>query len=150
MPDMPDMPERDRPDGDASHGGHRPEDPEEPAGSNGQTTLSIREAAVRMGRSEAAIYHLIATGQLPAQPTASRGLSIHSKDLAQLERHSAGAWRSRWSMQSLWEWIRQRGQVTVRRLRAGMRFLVPDTPRNFLHPPWYWIIAWGATLAPRW
>jgi hypothetical protein len=135
---MSDVPGRDSPDGDASHAGHGPEESADSAGSNGQTALSIREAAMRTGRSEAAIYHLIATGQLPAQPTASRGLSIHPTDLEQLERHGTGSRRSVWSVQSLWKWIRERGQVTARRLRVGMRSLSPDMPCDFSGPPWYW------------
>jgi hypothetical protein len=153
--DMPDgdMPDRDMPDGDASHVGHWPEESKDSAGSNGQTALSIREAAARMGRSEAAIYHLIATGQLPAQPTASRGLSIYPTDLEQLERHGSGSRRSEWSVQSLWKRIRQRGQATVRRLRAGMRFLVPHSPPDYPSLPWYWIMPCcfcRAALAPHW
>jgi hypothetical protein len=150
---MSEAPDRDMPDGDASYVGHRPEESKESAGPSEQTALSIRDAAVRTGRSEAAIYHLIATGQLPAQPTASRGLSIYPTDLEQLERHGRGSRRSGWSVQSLWEWIRQRGQATVRRLRAGMRLLVPDRPCDFPGPPWYWIMPWRfchAALATGW
>src|SRR5262245_41812929 len=86
---MSDMSDRDGPDRETPQRAHEPEQPggsRGSAGANGQTALSIREAAVRTGRSEAAIYHLIATGQLPAQPTASRGLSIHPTDLEQLKR----------------------------------------------------------------
>jgi predicted DNA-binding transcriptional regulator AlpA len=115
-----------------------------------RAVVGIREAALRTGRSEAAIYHLIATGQLPAQPTASRGLSIHPKDLEQLERQGTGSRRSGWSVQSLWEWIRQRGQATVRQLRAGMRSLSADMPGNLPGPPWYWLMPWCAPLALRW
>jgi hypothetical protein len=135
---MADVPDRDVPDGEASYIGHRSEESEESAGSNGQTALSIREAAVRTGRSEAAIYHLIATDQLPAQPTASRGLSIHPKDLEQLERHSTGSrrsGRSSRSVQSLWKWIWQRGQASVRRLLTGMRSLIAGMPRDLPGSP---------------
>jgi len=152
MADEPDgeRPDGERPDRDAPDVGHEPEESDRSAGSNGQTAVSIREAAVRTGRSEAAIYHLIATGQLSAQPTASRGLSIHPNDLEQLERRGTGFRRSGWSMQSLWEWIRQRGQATVRRLRTAMQSPVPDTPRDLPGPPWYWLMPWCAPLAPRW
>ena len=149
---MSDVPDREMPDGDASHVGHRPEESEDSAGANGQTALSIREAAVRTGRSEAAIYHLIATDQLPAQPTASRGLSISPRDLEQLERQGSDSRREGRSVQSLWEWIRQRRQATVRRLRAGRQFLLPHMPWDFSGPPWYWIMPWcfcRTALAPR-
>jgi hypothetical protein len=116
-------------------------------GSNGRTALSIREAAAQTGRSEAAIYHLIATGQLPAQPTASHGLSILPTDLEQLERRDR---RSEWFAQSVWEWIHQWGQMSVRRLKAAIRVLVPHTPPDFPSLPWYWIMPCCAALAPRW
>jgi predicted DNA-binding transcriptional regulator AlpA len=147
-----------RPDRDVPHMAHRSEasvGSDGSAGSYRQTALSIREAAVRTGRSEAAIYHLIATGQLPAQPTASRGLSIHPTDLEKLERTRTGfrgsGWPSR-SVQSLWEWIQQREQATARRLRTGMRSLLAGMSRGLPGPPWYWIMPWRfcrAALAPH-
>ncbi len=118
MPDMPDMPDK-------------PDVPE---------ALSIREAATRTGRSEAAIYHLIATDQLPARPTASRGLAIDPKDLGDLERGR------RW-----WPWGRQRGQQErgkLRRLRAGVRRLLTSAPPSLPGLPWYWpppLFAWLAS-----
>jgi len=147
---MPDVPDRDEPDREASHRAHRPDESEGSAGSSGQTAVSIREAAVLTDRSEAAIYHLIATGQLPAQPTASRGLTIHPRDLEKLERHSTDFRRSGWTVQSVRDWIRQRGQVAVRRLRAGMRSVLPHMLWDLRGPPWYWIMPCCAVLAARW
>ncbi len=154
---MPDTPDQERPDRDAPHMAHRPEaseDSDGSAGSNRQTALNIREAAARTGRSEAAIYHLIATGQLPAQPTASRGLSIHPTDLEKLERTRAGSRGSGWpsrSVQSLWGWIQQREQATARRLRTGMLSLLAGMSWDLPASPWYWIMPCcfcRAALAP--
>ncbi len=95
--------------------------------------LSIREAAALTGRSKAAIYHLIATGQLPARPTASRGLAIDSQDLRDLEDLERGR---RW-----WPWWQQRGQGwqgTLQRLRAGVRRLFTSAPPSLPGLPWYW------------
>jgi len=155
MADEPDgeRPDGERPDRDAPDVGHEPEESDRSAGAHEHTALSIREAAVRTGRSEAAIYHLIATGQLPAQPTASRGLSIYLRDLEQLERQGSDSRRSGWSVHSLWEWIRQQGRATVRWLRVGMRSLSPHMLWNLPGSPWYWIMPCcfcRAALAPRW
>jgi hypothetical protein len=147
---MSDKSDRDGPDRDAPHMAREPTESDgsgRAPGSNRQTALSIREAAAQTGRSEAAIYHLIATGQLPAQPTALRGLSIHPTDLEQLERRDR---RSGWFVQAVWEWIWQRGQITVRRLKAAIRFLVPHTPPDFPSLPWYWIMPCCAALTPHW
>jgi hypothetical protein len=145
-----DGPDRGGPDREATHPAHEPAESDgsgRAAGSNGQTALSIREAAAQTGRTEAAIYHLIATGQLPAQPTASRGLSILPTDLEPWERRSR---RSGRFVRSLWESIQQRAEATVRRLRTGMRSLLAGMPPDVPGPPWYWIMPYCAWLAPRW
>jgi hypothetical protein len=127
----------DVPDREAPRRAHAPEEADDLVGVNGQTALSIREAAVRTGRSEAAIYHLIATGQLPAEPTASRGLSIRLQDLERLDRRGRP---SGGFVQSVWEGIWQRGQATMRRLKSGMRSLLVGMPPEAPGPPWYWIV----------
>jgi hypothetical protein len=144
-----DKPDQDMPDQDAPLRAHGPEEADGSAGSaesNRQTALSIREAAARTGRSEAAIYRLIATRQLRAQPTASHGLNIHLKDLERLERRGR---RFGWLAQSVWEWMWQRGQMTVRRLKAGISFLAPRKPPDYPSPPWYWIMPWALLWVGR-
>jgi hypothetical protein len=128
-------PDQEMPDRDARDIRHRSSESEDSAAPNGQTAVSIREAAALTGRSEATIYHSIATGQLPAQPTASRGLSICPQDLERVGHHVTGSQRPGWSVQCAWDWIWQRGQATARRLRAGMRSLVPDLPGKFPGAP---------------
>ncbi len=96
--------------------------------------VSIREAAVLTGRSEAAIYHLIATSQLPAQPTMSRGLAIDPRDLWDLER-SSRAW---WHQGHQWGQMWQRSQSTLRQLGAGVRHLFTSVPPSDPGLPRYW------------
>ena len=92
--------------------------------------VSIREAAELTGRSEAAIYHLIATNRLPARPTISRGLAIDPKDLDDLER-GRRPWH-RWGQ--MW----QRSHTTLRRLGARVRHLFTCVPPSHPGLPWYW------------
>jgi hypothetical protein len=153
MPDTSDTPDRERPDREEPAMAHRLEAAEGSGGSAGsdvRIALSIREAAVRTGRSEAAIYHLIAIGQLVAQPTPSRGLSIQLTDLEQVERRRRASRRSGWPMHSMWEGIWQRGRATMGRLRMGMRSLFATMPRDFPGPPLCWIMPCCAVLIPRW
>jgi len=94
--------------------------------------VNIREAAMLTGRSEAAIYHFIATSQLPARPTMSRGLAINPKDLEDLEcdRHPWHRWYPRGKM-----W--QQSQATLRRLGAEVRHLFVSVPQSHHEVPWY-------------